>query len=100
MHFKLLCAFAFDTLFSKMNWKPDSMQHERTSIYALRTAKLSISNIAKQLSRSRAAIRRYVKDSKMYATNHGSKKNSKLLLQDRRNITIHGKKYAVSTDIV
>lgn len=66
MHSKLLGAFPFDTSASKMDSISDLKKHKCSAIDALRNAELSISKITKQLSRSRGAIKRYIKDPRKY----------------------------------
>lgn len=72
----------------------------RITVDAPHTAKLSISEIAEQLGSSRAAARRYIMDPDQSGKNDIGRRNSKLLLQDRRYLTIHGKKDARSTRTV
>lgn len=83
-----------------MSSNPDLTEHERTIFDAQHTAELFISKIAKRLSRSRAAIRRYIKDSMKCGKNNGVKRNLKLSLQDWHNINNHGIKGAVASSTV
>lgn len=59
----LLEVFPCKTTFRKMRSKPDMTVHGRSTINTLYNAKRLTSKIAKQLNRSGAEIRRYIKDS-------------------------------------